>query len=74
MAVLIESIANLISALSEVELDRKWYIIVGAIIMLWWNRPRKFAKAFTSFSTAVIIILILLDNVIKSISQDDDDQ
>ena len=73
MVVFFESIANLITALNEVEIDRKWYILSCFILLFWWARPRKFAKVFNIFSRAIIVILVLLSGLIDSLSQNDQD-
>ena len=73
MVVFFESIANLITVLNEVEIDRKWYTLSCFILLFWWARPRKFAKAFNTFSSAIIMILVLLNGLVDSLSQNDQD-
>ena len=73
MVVLLDVIANLAAILNEVELDRKWVISVGVILLFWWGRPKKFAKAFSTFSSVAIVILVLLNDFIDSISKSDQD-
>ncbi len=73
MLVFFESIENLITILNEVEIDRKWYILSCVILFFWWARPRKFAKAFNTFSSAIIVILVVLNGLIDSLSQNDQD-
>ena len=71
MAVFLGVIADLAEALNEGALDRKWVIFVGFVLILWWGRPKKFAKAFSAFSGIVILIMLLLDEFISSVSKDD---